>query len=490
MNDWIVSLLLLGALSSQGDTMPFWESANRYGVMPDGNGGLALLQLEKGFDESKTLQWRVGASAGLRTDTYQYKDFLLDELYGSLRWKKLRVDAGLWHPSQQFLAADRHLGTLSLTGGHSILSGNARPMPGYSLVLEPWDIPFTKGHLQLLGRYGDYFTTGERYVSGAMLHNMGFMLRWNIGQRVTLSGGFDHYTIWGGTSPSEGEFKKSFGNYLRVITGRNGGEDAQAGEQQNSLGDHRGNEILRFDYKADDWTLTLQHDIPYDDKSGLLFRNFPDGVNTLSFSFKDKTKWVSSVVYEFASTLCQSGDNERHLATAEEIASGDPRLFTHPKTGEVYFIAGGADNYYNNYLFRSGWTNYGRSMGIPLFFPRGTLEGNWSRFSVTLGVWSNLMQAHHLGISGSLFHVLPYKFLCTYSESYGAWFDENYVYNQGSRLSVPLRQLSTALMVEFPLYAGIIKVVPAVYYDRGEVLPHSFAATLSVKYSLEQNQIR
>lgn len=485
MNDWIVSLLLLGALSSQGGEMPFWATANSFGVMPDGNGGLALLQVEKGFDESKTLQWRVGASAGMRTDPVKYKDFLVDELYGSLRWKHLRLDAGLWHPGREFMAADTHLGSLSLTGGHSIVSGNARPMPGYSINVEPWDVPFTNGHLQFCGSFGDYFTTGPRYVTGSMVHNTGLFLKWHIGKRITLTGGADNYTVWGGKSQDGRVFRKTFGNYLRVISGRSGGSDADRGEQINALGDHRGYELFRFEYRADNWTLTLQHDIPYDDKSGLIFRNFPDGVNTACFSLKDKTGWVSDIVYEYANTMFQGGDRERRLATDEEIASGSKRLYTDPYTGLVYYVCGGADNYYNNYLFKSGWTSYGRTIGIPLFFPRGTVEGTWSREAVTMGVWSNLLKAHHLGISGSLFKVLPYKLMLTYSESYGTFLDVDYCYDRGSRLETPLRQFSSAFMLEFPLYEGIIKVVPAVYYDRGDVLPNLFAATLSIKYSLK-----
>ena len=485
MNDWIVSLLLLGALSSQGGSMPFWATANQYGVMPDANGGLGLLQVQKGFDESKTLQWRIGASAGLRTDRIEYKNFLIDELYGSLRWKQIRLDAGLWHPGQQFMAADSHLGTLSVTGGHSIVSGNARPMPGYSINLEPWDVPFTKGHFQIGGSFGDYIPLDERYVSGSMVHNTHAYARINIGSHITLTGGLDDYIQWGGTSPVYGEQKVSFGNYLRVITGSKGGDDSLAGEQKNALGNHLGCEYFRFDYKTDDWTLTLQHDIPFEDKSGLIFQNFPDGVNTVCFSFKDKSGWVSDIVYEYANTMNQSGDRERRPATEHEIATAKHGLVTYPD-GTVYFIAGGADNYYNHYIFKSGWTSYGRTIGNPLLFPRGTAEGSWSRTGVTMGIWSNLMQAHHLGLSGSLFQLMPYKLMLTYSESYGTHLSLGGQYDTGTRLEKPMRQFSSAFLLELPLYAGIIKVVPALYFDAGDVLARNFAATLSIKYSLER----
>ena len=64
-----------------------------------------------------------------------------------------------------------------------------------------------------------------------------------------------------------------------------------------------------------------------------------------------------------------------------------------------------------------------------------------------------------------------------------AFLSEGYSYDGGSRLEVPLRQFSSALMVEVPLYGGIIKVVPSLYYDRGEVLGENIAAILFIKYS-------
>ncbi|MBQ6557513.1 MAG: hypothetical protein IJL86_08215, partial [Bacteroidales bacterium] len=66
MNDFVVSLMLLGALGTQTDALPFWATANQYGILPESNGKMALLRAGTSFDESKTLQWRWGASLGLR----------------------------------------------------------------------------------------------------------------------------------------------------------------------------------------------------------------------------------------------------------------------------------------------------------------------------------------------------------------------------------------------------------------------------------------
>ena len=123
MNDFVVSLMLLGAVSSNASTqMPFWSTAGQFGTMPELSGGLALLRAGSSFDESRTLQWRWGASLGLRNDYWGVNPFV-DELNAGLRWKKLRLDLGMIHPEQHFLASDPVLGPLTVTSGNVMMSG-------------------------------------------------------------------------------------------------------------------------------------------------------------------------------------------------------------------------------------------------------------------------------------------------------------------------------------------------------------------------------
>lgn len=470
MNEFFVSLMLLGGLSS-GSGMPFYAGANQFGIMPDSSGGLALLQTGMPFDESKTFQWHWGASAGLRADAADAV-FLPDELYAGVRWKQLRLDVGLWHPELKYMAASRDLGTMSVTGGNVVQSGNARSIPGYSLTLEPWNVPFTKGKLQIFGRFGDYRTIDERYVKGALIHNTEACLRWNAGKRFSLTFGLDHYTMWGGDSPEFGPQTISLSNYFRILTGRAGKEDSPGGDQQNALGDHRGRGMVRFDWKGDGWSAGYQFDKPYEDKSSIQYYNYPDAVRTLNISFDDKSRWLSDVVYEFHYTMWQSGPYERRLATDEEVASGNPHVWRESEDKPWYYIAGGADNYCNNYEYKSGWTHFARQIGSPLFFTRPS----------GMGTWNNLLTAHHAAFSGSLFRKFPWKLMLTWSNNYGCWFSENFAYDSGSLFEEPLRQFSSVLTTEFPLLGGALKIIPAVYLDEGDALPRCFGATLSVKY--------
>ena len=482
MNDFFVSLMLLGGLSSGGySEMPFWSTAGQFGVMPEVSGGLALLRAGSAFDESKTLQWRWGASLGLRND-YWGVDPFVDELNAGLRWKQLRLDAGMIHPEQHFLAADPSLGSLSVTSGNIMMSCNARTMPGIAVTLEPWSIPFTADHVQLAGRFGDYWTIDRRHMQGARVHDTAIYLLGHIG-RFSITFGIDNYTMWAGTAPDGRVQPHSFRDYLRAITGRPGGSDASEGDQINSLGDHRGRELIRLDYKDDNWTLTLQHDIPYDDRSGMKTHNFPDGANTICFSLKDKSAWVSDIVYEFQYTMNQSGDCERRLATAEEIADNDPRLYYNNNDKQYYTIVGGADNYCNNYDYVSGWTAFTRQIGNPLFYSRWTRD---DKTYYSQGTWNNLLKAHHLGISGSLFRKIPYRLVLTYSLNYGCWFDAKCIYNADYPYKTPLRQFSSGFSASIPILKGAMCIIPAIYFDKGEALSDAFAATIAVKYTFKK----
>ena len=199
MNDFIITLLLMGAMSSSGN-MPFWATANRFGVMPEWNGGLAWAGASTEYDGSKTVQWRWGASmaAALETPPADLQGsgvrsrLMVDELFGSLKWKVFSLDLGMKHNEQGFLSCAPSLGSLSSTAGHLIWSGNSRSIPGYSLNLEPLKVPYTSGRLVIRGSYGDYRTLDDRFVKGALVHHTMFGIDFRITERLFFYGSLDH----------------------------------------------------------------------------------------------------------------------------------------------------------------------------------------------------------------------------------------------------------------------------------------------------------
>lgn len=477
MNDFFFTLMMLVALSGDAG-LPFWAHTGQYGRMPDASGALILAQAQTQFDTSRDFQWRWGAGVATNGPSSGF----VDQCYLSARWKVFTLDVGMKHRDLDFVGASPSLGSLSVTGGRLVESGNTRAMPGYRLYLAPLTVPFTKGHLALYGSFGDYKTLDTRYVEGALVHRMEAFVLARFGPHFELHFGLDHYALWGG-----GNMPLTLDNYFRVITGRHASAAGSISDQINVIGDHGGAEVIKLKWDERDWSLTFQHDIPYSDKSGMRFNNFPDGVNTLHFGWKDKNRGVSDIVYELHYTRNQSGP----LHEAETDADGNV-IPWHPGM----HIAGG-DDYFNNGEYRSGWTYFGRPIGLPLCYPAGTRDGSWDPDLVVNGLENNRIRASHLGLGGKLFRRAPYRLMLTCCQCYGtfgapyagesAWGKE-----WGTVKETPLVQFSAAFSGEIPGLFGLpwLQLAYGLYADYGEVLPNQFGALLGLKVVAGQSSRR
>ena len=488
MNEFALSLLLLGALST-GGPLPFWSTAGQWGLMPEGSGALALVQAGTQYDPAKDFQWKWGVSLGADYDSglpvgsgndrTAHFGLMVDELYGSVRWKALSIELGMKRFDRDFYGAGTPtLGSLSTTGGNIIWSGNARTMPGYALRLDPVSIPGTGRHVWLYGSWGDYRTLDNRYVKGALVHRAEAGLRIDFLKRLSLTLGFEHDAMWGGNHPRYGQLAVTLPNYFRVITGQAGSSEAPVNDRNNVIGDQRGRQLLRLDWRGDGWRLALQHDRPFEDVSSLFFRNFPDAVNTLAFSLDDKDAWVTDVVYEFQYTRYQSG----MINTSTKEEESKERSFLE-RLRYYLSIQDGGDNYFNNWEYKSGWSHYARTVGNPLFFPAGTRAGTWPSLPLQ-GIENNRVRAHHLGVGGKLLQKFPYRLMLTYSENYGIPKDRYTGPNPwnkpwGTVAEVPLRQVSGAFTGEIPFRN--LTLVYGIYADRGHVLRDNFGATLGLR---------
>ncbi|MBO4476254.1 MAG: hypothetical protein J5737_06005 [Bacteroidales bacterium] len=487
MHDFVFSMMLLGALSTGGNT-PFWAVSNQYGLMPDSNGALGVMQAYKPFDESKTFQWRAGVSLAanwqpaLAATGSRAILPMVDELYASARWKVLRVDLGMRHRDSEFMGADPLLGSLSTSEGHIIESNNARTMPGVNFSLEPLAVPFTGKHLLISGDWADYTTIDDRFVQGALVHRLRAYLRYDTRKHFYVQLGLDHYALWGGT-PSDPKYipvDVNFDNYFRICTGRSASASGSVSDQMNCLGDHGGAEQLRMGWRDSAWDLTFQWEKPYSDKSGMRFNNIPDGLYTLHWSLKDKDNWVTDALVEFHYTMWQSGT----IHEAETDAEGNQLNWYEHKDLNIF----GLDNYFNNGEYRSGWTHFGRMIGAPTFY---TAYGSNGIVSIV----NNRYKAVHLGLSGKLFRKAPYRLMLTFSDNYGT-YSSPYISPSSARsgwnwwepntIDKGLKQFSGAFTGYVPFSLGgrhHLDLVYGLYADAGEVLAKNFGTTIGVRYS-------
>ena len=140
----------------------------------------------------------------------------------------------------------------------------------------------------------------------------------------------------------------------------------------------------------------------------------------------------------------------------------------------------GLDNYYNHYIYQSGWTNNGRVIGNPLF----TLGLNTGRYSDVEYIINNRFKAHHFGFLGSISENINYKILFTYSENFGTYPDEDYYKskNKAYRFDSGLVQRSGLIELSLDSLFDKIDVSLAFGFDDGELLDKTDSFMLKINH--------
>ncbi len=459
--DWGASA---GVYLGSKDYLPFWARTGQDGVVPHYTSEFVTAGADVTYGKADGWKFDAGVNlvGGVSEPRYMSARAygLVDRLYVSGSWRMLHLDLGMKPRA-------RELEDISISGGNFMYSRNARNIPGIN-AWSDW-IYFEKGHwVGIKGNIAHYQMIDNRFVTGTMLHNKALSAKFALGRKVDFTVGFEHWAQWGGDSPVNGKQPTSFKDYMRIFLAGHGGDDATVSDQINVLGNHLGREYVRIDWKAEKFTLTAQYDKPFEDGSGIRYRNAPDGIWSLQCSFRDRESWVTDVIYEFISTTWQSGTAHDRPATDEEIAEQDPN---DPYYGK--HVIGGCDNYFGNGEYRSGWTNYNRVIGCPLLIP--ALPGP---DGITSHMVSTRVRGHHIGMKGVVLDLIPYRFLATYTENYGRYNQpESSVFEQKPK------QFSLALEVEFGqrFWPGLpLRVIVGAYGDVGDLYRDSVGATLKV----------
>lgn len=438
--------LSLGGYVSQEKRLPFWSVTNQNGIVPESNGGLLKFGLFSDFNPRHKIQFAYGASAaGLLSESDSR--ILLDELYISSKWEKIRLDLGMIHPEEEYNG-------ISSTNGNFVRSGNSRTFPGYNLRSDYINIPATQGIIAFRFNGGDYMMLDNCYVKDIRLHNKSLFIKITPHHRWEIIAGLEHWAQWAGTHPTLGKQPASFSDYLRVAFARGGGAGSTTSDSINALGNHLGREHLRINYLADNYILSFYHDIPFEDGSGTDFRSFPDGTYCLYYGSKNPQQWISDMIYEFYYTKYQSGSRHDRPATPEEIANQDPNNYFYGRK-----ILGGCDNYFNNGEYNNGWTLYGRVIGSPFMTPG--LNGN------IINIINNRIIGHHVGVKGMAWKTTPYKLLLSYTKNYGTY---------GNKFNKD--QFSGALEVMLPFRNLPFTIETGLYCDLGKLFKDNFGFTI------------
>ena len=436
-----------GMVAATADSLPLWLHANRLGSV-DQTGTSGYLQLRGTLQGRLHGSWHWEAGGWLVGRLSPYRTLFFPELYAEIRGRLVR----LWIGRRAYEIGET-AGALSM--GSLATSFNATPMP--KVVLETpgfLSIPWTNGLLGIRAYLAHGWFNDPRDTRGAYLHQKFLYGRLNLGT-WQLYGGLVHDAQWGGTSPIYGPQPDGIDDWWRVFWGMAGAPDAPPADQIYYQGNHLGIWDVGLKVQVGTVGLHVYRHFLFNDKDGLKLKNPGDGLLGVALTFAELP--ITQVVYEYLYSKRQSGP----------IPPG-------PGRGGP----GGQDNYYNHWLYRSGWTYYGRTISNPLFFPypNGQIV-NAERIA------NNRIVAHHVGLAGTLPGLGHYVFKVTYSRNYGTYRARDvarregvpYFYEKGPR------QWSWYVALTRPLMPPLTLRV-ALAHDQGAVYPRTTGVEVTLRW--------
>ncbi len=369
----------LSFTGGSNSVLPFWVAANQFGVLPYNRSSAAF---RASLIQPVKKPSRVGYAYGIDTVVRagEASSVFLQQVYGELTWGPFLLRAG---------RKEETMGEVHpfLSTGSMVLSQNAAPITGISLSWPAYvTIPRTGTFLALKGHVKHGWFGGDRITTDPMLHAKSFFMRFGKDAWPWKAwAGVMHYNIWGGRHKNEniGDLPSSFNDFLRVffIQGANNSFVVD-GEVTNVLGNSIGAYDVGISYQGTSFFLQLYRQFYLEDTVSTRLRSPGDGLYGLHYQLTGRKGIIEHLVYEHMNTRKQGS-----------------------KRSEIQ----GTDNYYNHFIYSTGWTHRGRTLGTPMILMRPD----------QVGVFNNMLFAHHLGIAGSLSAHTQYQVLLTMTRNYG-----------------------------------------------------------------------
>ena len=454
-------------ISTNGET-PFWLRANQYGTVPNQSPiftlrGSVSSDYKKAItkeDQYKLSKFDWGYGLNIVGNVGKENQFLIPEAYVKAKYGAFEIYAG--RRKETFGLVDS-----TLSSGSYIWSGNALPMPKIQ-ISTPNFVPlgFTKGFLSFKGNYSHgWFENSRTDVKNFYLHQKSLYFR--LGKpdwKFHFYGGFNHQVQWGGEllypDPKNefsinGKVGSSFNDYINIVTGRslagvgdttkNGANDAY-----NRSGNHLGTLDFGFDINTDTYSILLYRQSIFEDGSLAYLSNITDGLNGISVSIKktsDAKIRLQKIVVEYLNTSSQGG-----IGGSDNTSS---RLR-------------GQDNYFNNGVYRNGWSYQQTPLGTPFINNISSITNASNLFFN-----NNRVEAFYLGVSGIINNNINSEIRISNSKNAGTYpYPLSKVKNQFSGL------ISLNFSPSF-LDKSVIKL--SVAMDSGELYEDNFGFYLGVK---------
>lgn len=393
----------LQTVFSNGKAAPFWIQNGQFGTVAyDRNSVSAYFQLSKQFQHPNRIfdySYGIYGSIGsLNSNT----NLNLYEFYFKSRLWLLNFSAGSY--IHQNGNQDE-----SLSSGGFLFSNNAPPIPKIFFGIENFTPVFFKnGIFEIKGGIAHGWFLDDVYVKNILLHHKHAYFRIGGNRALRFQFGVDHVAQWGGNIPGYGQQPVGFKNFLNILLLQSGSNSNVEFEKVNMGGNHLIAQNMRIDLRLGKTEFGAYWQLVNEDKPIRLMWNSVNVHDGLwGFSIKNKEfTYLKGFLYEYLNTTDQNGPY-------------------HDKDGIVY---GGSDNYFNNYLYITGWTHFGRTIGTP--FITSTIYNE----SDAIYLKNTRVQVHHLGLEGEVCGY-NYKVLNSYSKNYGSY-------------SEPINKNAVSLLIE------------------------------------------
>ena len=423
----------------ENKNIPFWIASNNQDIYSNGS--------ITSFKISEKLK-NLSSGAEIVYKQTPAKAPLLQQAYFRYKKNKLFLFMGMKNSPQKF---SNH------SVGSFVESSNAKPIPKILFGIKDYSSLFlSKNNVHFSFKIAHGWINSSEYLKNPYIHEKSININKKFSSNSSIALEFEHISIWGGETMFHGKQPTGLNNFLRIFFALPGGEESIKEEQKNALGNHLGawNIIYEKNFKNKIINFYIQH--PYEDESGArwIINEF-DGLYGIKITQKESS-YISSFTYEHINSMDQSGSEGASDSTY------------------------GWDNYYNHYIYQSGWTNNGRVIGNPLF----TLGSNLGRYSNGEYIINNRLKAHHFGFLGSISDKINYKILFTYSKNFGTYPDEDFFKskNKPYRFDGGLIQKSGLIELNSKNLFDKIDVSIAFGFDNGELLNKTDSFMLKINH--------
>ena len=455
----------LGSYFSLTNKLPFWQSSNQYGSVP--NALPAFLCRQSIKNKKDTINRFFKFYYGFEAVTILGKKplFLLPEAFLCTKIGKFELYAG--RRKEIFGLVD----TL-LSSGSVSWSGNAMPIPKVQIGMPHYSKLFFKW-LSYKGTFSHGWFGEQKYVSNYYLHQKSLFMK--IGKptsKISLYGGIVHNVTWGGKPKYElpagddrllnGKFASDWFVYGNVVLPfknlwkmSKNFDKYNAFETTNHFGNQLGSVDAAAEIKFKKSKLLLYRQFLFEDGQLFGLTNTDDGLYGLSFTPKPESSF-KRIVVEYLFTKNQG----RYVAAAGRLLNFPDR---HPNEESFLF---------NHQQYLDGWSYNRRTIGTPFLTAEENIRSDKQIDNGFVFVNNNRIWAVYLAVLNQI-GTIKFSNRLSYSKNFGNT-------SLLGKVIVPANQVSYSVNMAIPMQRLKADLNVNVAIDHGDLINDNFGSYISL----------